>query len=55
MEALRLEDVEETAEVDEVTSAIRDGRAGHDWVRLYSANGKHGISVRRDPERPVDG
>jgi hypothetical protein len=55
MEPLRLEDVEKTAEVDEVTSAIRDGRAGHDWVRLYSANGKHSASVRQDPERPTDG
>ena len=55
MEALRLEDVEETAEVDEVASAIRDGRAGHDWVRLYSANGKHSVVTRRDPERPTDG
>jgi hypothetical protein len=53
MEPVRFEDVERSDEVDEVVEAIRDGRRDG-WVKPYSANGKHGGVVRRDPGTVAD-
>lgn len=55
MKPVQLEDVEKSDEVDEVTSAIRAGRRATDWVRAYSANGKHSVIVRRDPVQTTVG
>jgi hypothetical protein len=49
-----LDTVEQTDEVDAVVTALRGGTASIDWVRLYSANGKHGSQSRRDPGRSDD-
>jgi hypothetical protein len=49
-----LDAVEQTDEVDAVVTAIRGGTASIDWVRLYSANGKHLTVSRRDPGRVDD-
>lgn len=54
MRPLRLQDIEQTVEVDAALEAMREGRPAGDWVRPYSANGKHCTVSRRDPARPTD-
>ena len=54
MEAVRLQDVEESAETESAVAALRRGETIEGWVQPYSANGKHGITARRDPQDPAE-
>jgi hypothetical protein len=52
MEPVSLKDLEQTDEVRAAVAALSHGKPVERWVHLFSANGKHGSSVRRDPQRP---
>ncbi|MEJ8566533.1 hypothetical protein [Elongatibacter sediminis] len=49
MELLSLQEIEKHEETEQMVRAITAETEQVEWVSLFSANGKHGLSVRRDP------
>jgi hypothetical protein len=49
MKKFNLAEIESHPDTEVMLKALTDGHERVDWVRLFSAYGKHAIGVRRDP------
>jgi hypothetical protein len=49
METLDLKKIEKQPETAEMVQALAAETPQAEWVQLFSANGKHGSAIRRDP------
>lgn len=49
MKTLDLKEVESHPETAQMVKTLSAEKPQAEWVQLFSANGKHAISVRRDP------
>lgn len=49
MKEFDLTEIESHPDTEATYKALTDARERMDWVRLFSAHGKHAFGVRRDP------
>ena len=55
MSDLDLREVENLPETTDMVKTLAAETQQTEWVQLFSANGKHALSVRRDPiEQPAE-
>lgn len=51
MQILDLEKVENQPETEKMVKTLAAHTPQAEWVQLFSANGKHGSAIRRDPSK----
>lgn len=59
MKDFNLTEIESHPDTEAMHKALTDAHERMDWVRLFSAHGKHAVGVRRDPSeinrKPITG